>query len=217
MIDAIKNLSKKYKISVVGGGTLKNITTQLGIAIEYVEYIFSENGTVVYKGKDLINKLDLRTKLGEVLLKRLINFLLKYMSNLDLPFKRGTFIEFRTGLLNISPVGRNCTLDERELFAAYDKENKILKTFKETIENEFKDEQISICYGGKISIDLYPTDWSKALCLSFLDQEAYDIIFFGDKIYEGGNDYDIAIDKRVSKYFKVSNPNHTIELLAEYL
>lgn len=36
-------------------------------------------------------------------------------------FYRGTFIEFRNGLLNICPVGRSCTQEEREEFEALDK------------------------------------------------------------------------------------------------
>ena len=38
-------------------------------------------------------------------LKRLINFILHYIADLDIPVKRGTFVEFRTGMLNVSPIG----------------------------------------------------------------------------------------------------------------
>lgn len=34
---------------------------------------------------------------------------------------RGTFIEFRNGMLNISPIGRNCTKEERLEFSEIDK------------------------------------------------------------------------------------------------
>jgi hypothetical protein len=34
---------------------------------------------------------------GEDKLKKLLNFLLIYIANLDIPIKRGTFIEFRNG------------------------------------------------------------------------------------------------------------------------
>ena len=37
------------------------------------------------------------------------------------PAHRGTFIEFRNGLINLCPVGRNCTQQEREEFFEYDK------------------------------------------------------------------------------------------------
>ena len=34
---------------------------------------------------------------------------------------RGTFIEFRSGLINVSPIGRSCSQAERDQFFAYDK------------------------------------------------------------------------------------------------
>lgn len=36
-------------------------------------------------------------------------------------FHRGTFVEFRSGLINISPIGRNCSKEERDDFEKYDK------------------------------------------------------------------------------------------------
>jgi phosphomannomutase len=41
--------------------------------------------------------------------QKLINFCLHYMADLDIPIKRGTFVEFRNGMLNVSPIGRNCS------------------------------------------------------------------------------------------------------------
>ena len=63
--------------------------------------------------------------LGEEKLKQFINFCLKYLADIDIPIKRGTFIEYRTGMLNISPIGRNCSQEERKEFEKYDKEHKI--------------------------------------------------------------------------------------------
>ena len=34
---------------------------------------------------------------------------------------RGTFIEFRSGMINVSPIGRNCSQEERDEFEKYDK------------------------------------------------------------------------------------------------
>ena len=34
--------------------------------------------------------------------------------------KRGTFIEFRAGMVNVSPIGRNCSQEERDAFEQYD-------------------------------------------------------------------------------------------------
>jgi hypothetical protein len=38
----------------------------------------------------------------------------------NLIYFSGTFIEFRNGLINVSPVGRNCSKEERDVFEAYD-------------------------------------------------------------------------------------------------
>lgn len=59
--------------------------------------------------------------MGEEKLQEFINFSLRYMSNLKLPVKRGTFIEFRNGLINVCPVGRSCSQAERDQFGEYDK------------------------------------------------------------------------------------------------
>ena len=62
----------------------------------------------------------LKKHLGEDQLKELINFILHYIADLDIPIKRGTFIEFRNGMLNVSPIGRNCSQEERDEFEQYD-------------------------------------------------------------------------------------------------
>lgn len=41
-------------------------------------------------------------------------------AGIELPVKRGTFIEFRKGMLNVSPIGRNCSQEERDAFEVYD-------------------------------------------------------------------------------------------------
>ena len=69
-----------------------------------------------------------KNHLGEDRLKRFINFTLHALADIDIPIKRGTFIEFRNGMLNISPIGRNCAQNERDDFDKYDKEHKALAT-----------------------------------------------------------------------------------------
>lgn len=75
--------------------------------------------------------------IGEEALQEFINFALNYISQLVLPFKRGTFIEFRTGMLNISPVGRNCSTEERHQFYQYDVENQVRQKFIQVLKKQF--------------------------------------------------------------------------------
>lgn len=214
----IKRLSKYAKISLVGGGTYNHITDQTFKIKKDIEYIFSENGTVVYKNDELVKKESINKEIGEENIKLIINFILFKLSTISIPFKRGTFIEFRNGLINISPVGKNCTLEERELFHIYDNNHHVLKYLKEEIElfliNNKLDNILSVSFGGKISVDIYPHEWSKSYCLMHLPYEKENIVFLGDKIFEGGNDYSIAVDSRVFGYIKV-NPQKKINKILE--
>ena len=132
-----------------------------------------------------------------------------YIAQLPLPFKRGTFVEFRNGMLNISPVGRNCSHEERKEFAKYDKEHHILKTFVGVMESKFESYELQYSIGGEISFDVFPKGWDKTYCLRYLDE--YDTIhFFGDKTHKGGNDHEIYESERTIGH-KVTSPEDTEE------
>jgi len=72
-------------------------------------------------------------------LKKLINFALKYISELDIPVKRGTFLEYRNGMMNISPIGRNCSKEERNAFEDFDKTANVRPKFIEALKAELGD------------------------------------------------------------------------------
>jgi phosphomannomutase len=71
--------------------------------------------------------------MGEDRLKTLINFCLHYIADLDIPIKRGTFIEYRNGMINVSPIGRNCSVQERNEFEEFDKSAGVRKQFVSTL------------------------------------------------------------------------------------
>ena len=52
---------------------------------------------------------------------------------------RGTFIEFRSGLINVSPIGRNASTEERIAYEKYDKEHKIREKFVSVLKEKFAD------------------------------------------------------------------------------
>jgi len=69
---------------------------------------------------------------------------------------RGTFIEFRSGMWNISPIGRNCSQEEREGFAVYDAEHKVREKMVKILEERFGDWGLKFSIGGQISFDVFP-------------------------------------------------------------
>ena len=51
---------------------------------------------------------------------------------------------------------------------------------------------LTFSIGGQISFDVFPNGWDKTYCLQHIEACKFDEVhFFGDKTYEGGNDYEI--------------------------
>lgn len=214
MIDILiklKNLG--FKFSVIGGGTFNHISSQLNPVSNIIDYIFTENGTIIHNKNKCIKSHFLKDELNDNQTNLLVSFILKLLSKIIMPIKRGTFIEYRNGLINIAPMGRNCTLEEREIFIEFNSKENVLSKLKKEIE-EFifqNNMDLSVTFGGKISLDIFPKKWNKSMCLDFLFNESNSfnskskILFFGDKIYSGGNDYLLGIDKRVFGHVNVLN------------
>ncbi|PKK29878.1 phosphomannomutase 1, partial [Columba livia] len=183
--------------------------------IDKFDYVFAENGTVQYKNGQLVSKQAIQDHLGEELLQDLINFCLNYMALLKLPKKRGTFIEFRNGMLNISPIGRSCTPEERIEFSELDKKERIREKFVAALQREFAGKGLRFSRGGMISFDVFPEGWDKRYCLNVLDDERFDTIhFFGNETTPGGNDYEIYDDPRTVGH-SVQSPQDTVQRCRE--
>lgn len=214
----LKDLKQKATIGLVGGSDLSKISEQMHSGPNFIQaydYIFAENGLVAYKNGNLIGKENILEYIGEEKLQTFINFCLQYMSKLILPAKRGNFVEFRSGLINICPVGRSCSQKEREEFEAYDKVHKIRDAFVNELQKAFPDSGLVYSIGGQISFDCFPAGWDKTYCLKHIQKEDFRTIhFFGDKTFKGGNDYELFIHEDVIGH-SVSSPEETINKIKE--
>lgn len=210
-------LREKIAIGVVGGSDLVKQKEQLGDSPNLFDWCFAENGLLAHKDGAVIGQTSLVTHLGEDNLKRVINWVLAYFSTLDIPVKRGTFVEFRQGMLNVSPIGRNCSREERNEFEKFDLANKIRETMVEKMKVEFADLKLTYSIGGQISFDVFPQGWDKTFCLKYLPEADFDEIhFFGDKTFVGGNDYEIFTAERTKGHsIDDANPMTTLKKLSE--
>ncbi|GAA5821479.1 hypothetical protein JCM10212_002123 [Sporobolomyces blumeae] len=113
ILEVLKAVRQKAVIGFVGGSDLAKITEQLAINGQNItddfDFCFAENGlTAIKLGQDLESQSFIKF-LGEDNYKRLVKFVLHYVADMDIPIKRGTFMEFRNGMVNISPIGRNAS------------------------------------------------------------------------------------------------------------
>ncbi|KAF9820626.1 hypothetical protein IEO21_01329 [Rhodonia placenta] len=215
----LRALRKKVVIGVVGGSDFVKISGQLAVAgssvVEDFDYMFAENGLTAYKNAQPLPSQSFIKFIGEERYKKLANFILHYIADLDIPIKRGTFIEFRNSMINVSPIGRNATVQERNEFEAYDKQHGLRAAFIKVLREKFPDYGLTFSIGGQISFDVFPNGWDKTYCLRHVEDEQFEEIhFFGDKTYKGGNDYEIYTDPRTIGH-SVSSPADTARLLKE--
>ncbi|GAK66608.1 phosphomannomutase [Moesziomyces antarcticus] len=228
----LAQLRQHCVIGVVGGSDLKKVREQLQIsAADFVtefDYVFAENGLTGFRDGQPLASQSFIGWLGEEKYQKLAKFCLKYIANLDLPIMRGTFIEFRNGMINVSPIGRNASIEERIEFEKYDKIHNIRNTFVDALKNEFGDYGLTFSIGGQISFDVFPHGWDKTYALRnvAIDQGSAEasttakqlgwdeIHFFGDKTYKGGNDNEIFEDPRTIGH-TVTDPQDTMKQLRQ--
>lgn len=228
MVDILKRLKEinDLDIGIVGGSDLKKQKEQLGENVlndNLFKWVFSENGLVAFEDGEQFHCQSLVNKLGEKSYSNLVNICLKCLSECDNPVKRGNFIELRNGMINISPIGRSCKQDEREIFNQQDMKHNYRDNLIKNIKVKWEDYiyrnndckvELNFSVGGQISVDIFPKGWDKTYCLQFVEKKYKNIYFFGDKTHLGGNDFEIY-NSPLTKSFSVNEPNDTINILNE--
>lgn len=205
-----------YDFGIVGGSSYDRIMWQLDGFTEYFKWIFSENGLVAHKDHQEIHHSDIRDQVPEKTIQQVINWCLRYIADLDLPCKRGKFIDFRSGLLYITPCGSNVTAEERRKFAEHDGKHQVRRTMLEAMHRELGEATgFDFQLGGQIGLGAHPKGWDKTYCLRHLTDSQYDKIYFiGDRCEPGGNDYPLFSHSGIVGYHTKS-PEMTLEFLGD--
>jgi phosphomannomutase len=218
-------LRHKCAIGYVSGGDLAKQQRQLSThsvpVTSLFDFCFAENGLIAFRMGVPLSGTSFIEWIGEIKYKAFISWVLKYIANLDIPVKRGTFVEFRNGMVNISPIGQGASYAEMDEFQRYDKAHGIRKTMVEALERQFPDLGMKYSIGGKVCFDAFPAGWDKTYCLRHIEAEnersglVYDEIhFFGDMPQKGGNDHELYEDERTIGH-TVVNPKDTMRQLRE--
>ena len=143
----------------------------------------------------------------------MIEFLEEKVATTTYPDLYGNHIELRTGLINFSIVGRNAVGDQRDDYYAWDQKHKERESIAKEFNSRFAGFEAEV--GGNTSLDIHLKGRNKA--------QVYDVIgaplvFFGDRIFPGGNDY--PLHKRMigphDKSWPVTSATETWDLLKEY-
>ena len=117
-------------------------------------------------------------------------WLLNALEDSDFDIRTGNHIEQRVGMVNFSVVGRNATQQERKAYVDYEAWNGERRHIADLFNADFPHLEATV--GGETGIDIAPKGSDKSQILRDFDQSDY-IHFFGDAIFEGGNDWPLAL------------------------
>ena len=123
----------------------------------------------------------------------LIEELEKFRKNTLYPYTLfPNYIEKRIGAINFSILGRDCPYVEREKYSSWDSKNKERENIQKLLSSKYK--EYDFLLGGSISIDIVKKGFGKEQIAKELRKlyKQDKIIFFGDKTFKGGNDYELA-------------------------
>ena len=151
-----------------------------------VKGVFTCMANAYYEGGKEIYRKDFEPPVG-------LEEDLKYFLFSSLYGKRtGNHIEKRIGIWNFSIVGRNANKKEREHFKNWDEKYDSRRTISSYLNSRYRD-TIESSIGGDISIDIYNLERDKRQVVDHLsDLDFSNVIFVGDRICPGGNDYELA-------------------------
>lgn len=133
----------------------------------------------------------------------------------DLPSNpKGEIVEDRDTQISFSALGQLAPIGEKEL---WDPDHKKRQKIKAVIEPKIPEATIRI--GGTTTIDILPKGFDKAVGLSlFLDKKNLnksDMIFVGDALFPGGNDY--SVKEAGVDVVSTKGPEETAQIIENWL
>ncbi len=196
---------KQNNVYLVTGSDYEKTIEQLGKTIcENVMTCYNCSGNDIYaKGKNIKSK-------QFVAPKELYDLMNGWLQGSPFKLRTGNHIEERTGTINFSIVGRNCTLEERKEYVQYDLSYRERETIAHQINSEFP--TITASVGGETGIDIYNKGADKSQIMKDFTSDDK-IFFFGDKMEQGGNDWPLANKLNSKRCYQVKGWRDTWERL----
>lgn len=168
--------------------------------------VYNCSGSDVYEGRINVHRSDW------ALPRNCNNWLEDKLEESAFELRTGLHIEARPGMVNFSIVGRKATPEERQQYVKYDTTHNERVNIATLFNLEFTDLQATV--GGETGIDIAPRGADKSQILKdFTNKDR--ILFFGDAMFEGGNDYPLAVAITNGGSFGVSDWNETWKLLKD--
>ena len=219
MATAISTWLTNHRFAIISGGEYlqfeKQVVSRLPEDTNLKNlYLFPTNGSTCYQFKNeawqavYAEKLtdDQQNTIAEAIEEAVIK------SGIVIENKHGNQIAFRGGQVTFSALGQDAPLSEK---APWDPNQEKRKTIVSHLAPLLPDFTISI--GGTTSIDVTKKGIDKAYAIEkmkeLLNVDNDHILFLGDALFEGGNDY--PAERTGVNCIKVSGPEEALKILLE--
>jgi glycogen phosphorylase len=219
MAELLHKLSLVSKVAIISGGSFTRFEDQVLRSLKPSPNIIllpaegSERFEYVHKKWTMTDKNPFPPELKEKVTSLLQKIIAdpKYEGP---PYPVGEYVEDRDTEIAFSGLGQNAPLSEKE---KWDPDKTRRLKIKEVIEKEIP--EVVAAVAGTTSIDILPRGFDKAKGLSlFLEKSGLkpeDMVFVGDAIIPGGNDY--SVFAAGIKSIPVDGPADTMEIIRKIL
>lgn len=234
MAQALIRLAEQKKIALISGGSYQQFQKQfLPFWVETLEklsptkrsdlnknlLLLPTSGCQIYAYNEAVGDwqllaeesfpLPLKTKVKKIFETIIAS------GEYDLPIKTyGDRLEDRGSQITFSALGQEAPLAQKRL---WDPEQIKRQKIREVLLREIPAVDVSI--GGMTSIDILPKGFNKAVglqkLLDWLSWGKDDLLFVGDALFLGGNDY--SVKEAGFETIKVSGPDETESLVKKWL
>lgn len=221
MAEVLETLLSKNRVVVISGAAFSQMQKQMDALLSrknFIEdthaknnlYILPISGLSVYHFEENEWR-DINTQKGSFENPQKIVEALEALvasGRFDIPKEgKGTVIQKRSpNQISFAALGGDAPLEEKRV---WDPDHKKRQEIKKELEEKIPDIEVSI--GGNSTVDILPKGWSKAEglnnLLQILGEKKENVIFMGDAIFPGGNDYSVKQAGFTS--IKVEGPEET--------
>ncbi len=221
MFHSLEALSNITKVAVISGGSFEQVKKQLlfdkNRVIENIILLPAE-GSQRYQYDSHKNEWILKYKEG--FSKKIRDKVVKLLEEIvvderfEIPEEHyGLYIEDRGTEISLSALGQDAPLEKKEV---WDSDNKKRLKIKAYLEENIP--EIEAFIAGTTSVDVLQKGFDKLKSLSLLLKsikiKSIDMIFVGDAIFPGGNDYSVAEGGIES--IRVEGPEDTLEIINKF-
>ncbi len=226
MVNLLSKLSKRILVVIISGSSFKNLLTQLELLLNIEDkgifkniLLMPTNGSTTYSYNESSDQWELSdsTFMPDELKDKIIGVLESVISmeEFEIPIQSvGPKIEDRGTQIGFAALGMDAPIDEKKLWDPNQiKRKKIIEFIAPRLP------EANVFIGGTTTIDILPKGITKGIMLEKMLEnrglKKQDLLFIGDALYEGGNDYEVK--REGFETILISGPIETASIIEGFL